>query len=129
MGADAQWRVRGIRGATTVEANTRDAVLAATQELLAEMIQRNDLRTEDIASAVFTTSRDIDAEFPAAAARDGFGWTNVALLCGHEMGVPGALSGCLRILIHCNSLKPQSEIQHVYLRGAIVLRPDMADST
>ena len=129
MCADAQWRVRGIRGATTVEANTRDAVLAATQELLAEMIRRNDLHTEDVASAVFTTSRDIDAEFPAVAARDGFGWTDAALLCGHDMDVPGALSACLRILIHCNSPKPQSDIQHVYLRGATVLRPDMADPT
>jgi chorismate mutase len=117
---------RGIRGATTVDANTREAILDATTELLAEMIRANDVRTEDVASAYFTTTPGIDAEFPAVAARNGFGWTNVALMCGHEMNVPGSLQMCLRILLHVNTERAQAEICHIYLRGAAVLRPDLA---
>ncbi len=126
MGEGAAWRVRGIRGATTVEQNAREAIIGATQELLQEMIQRNDIRADDVASAWFTTTRELDAEFPAVAARDGFGWTSVALMCGHEMDVPGSLSHCLRILLHVNTQRAQEEIQHVYLRGASVLRPDVS---
>ncbi len=88
---------RGIRGATTVETNTRDAVLAATHELLAELIRVNKINKEDVASAFFSTTPDINAEFPAVAARNGFGWGNVALMCGHEMSVPGSLKMCLRV--------------------------------
>lgn len=116
-------RVRGIRGATTVAANTPDAIIEATTELLAEMMRANDLRVEDVASAIFTTTRDLNAEFPAVAARK-LGWHDVALLCGHEMEVPGSLGMCLRILLHVNTERAQSELRHVYLRGAEVLRPD-----
>ena len=119
---------RGIRGATTVESNSREAIVAATRELLAEMIARNEVRREDVASAYFTTTTDLDAEFPAVAARNGFGWTNVALMCGHEMDVPGSLRMCLRILLHVNTDLSQDEICHVYLRGAAVLRPDLAQA-
>lgn len=118
---------RGIRGATTVESNTREAILAATRELLTEMVSVNGVRTEDIASAYFTTTPDLDAEFPAVAAR-AMGWTNVALMCGHEMDVPGSLRMCLRILLHVNTEKAQAEICHVYQRGAVVLRPDLANN-
>ena len=128
MGEDADWRVRGIRGATTAEQNTREAILAATRDLLAEMIRRNSVERDDIASAWFSTTRDLDAEFPAVAARDVFGWDNVALLCSHEMDVPGSLRSCLRILLHVNTQRRQDQIHHVYLRGATVLRPDVAEA-
>ena len=114
---------RGVRGATTVKANTREAILEATTELLQAMAEANGLDSEYIASAFFTSSSDLNAEFPALAARQ-MGWTNVALLCGHEMQVPGSLLMCLRILLHVNTEKKASEIVHVYLHGARVLRPD-----
>lgn len=118
-------RLRGIRGATTVEANTRDAVLAATTELLTAIIEANNVRSDDVASAFFTTTPDLNAEFPALAARH-MGWSNVALMCGHEMDVPGSLPMCLRILLHVNTAMPQSELKFIYLRGARALRPDLA---
>lgn len=117
---------RGIRGATTVESNDREAILSATRELLSEMVRANGVRKEDVASAYFTTTPDLNAEFPALAARNDFGWGNVALMCGHEMAVPGSLPMCLRILLHVNTERTQDEICHVYQRGAAVLRPDLA---
>jgi len=116
---------RGIRGATTVDSNTREAILEATRELLGEMVRANGVRTEDVASAYFTTTPDLNAEFPALTARNDFGWQNVALMCGHEMSVPGSLPMCVRILLHVNTERTQDEICHVYLRGAAVLRPDL----
>lgn len=116
-------RCRGIRGATTVDENVPDAILEATTELLTELVQANSLDIEDIASAVFSTTTDLDAEFPAVAANR-MGWTSIALLCGHEMQVPGSLQRCLRVLLHVNTEKSQHEMVHVYLRGAKVLRPD-----
>ena len=112
---------RGIRGATTVEDNTREDILAATEELLQKMIEANDLQAEDIAYAYFTTTPDLNAEFPAVAARQ-LGWTNVALLCGHEMNVVGSLSKCLRVLVLVNTEKSADEIVHVYIKGAENLR-------
>ena len=114
---------RGVRGATTLKANTREAILEATEELLGAMVEANGIDPDLIASAFFTSSPDINAEFPALAARQ-MGWTNVALLCGHEMQVPGSLPMCLRVLLHINTERKASEIVHVYLRGAKVLRPD-----
>lgn len=115
---------RGIRGATTVKANTREAILEATSELLKAMVEANGIDLQDVASAFFTSSPDLNAEFPALAARQ-MGWADVALLCGHEMNVPGALNMCLRILLHVNTERKASEIVHVYLHGAKVLRPDV----
>lgn len=112
---------RGIRGATTVENNTREDILAATKELLQEMIEANELKSEDIAYAYFTTTPDLNAEFPAVAARQ-LGWTNVALLCGHEMDVVGSLPKCLRVLVLFNTEKSADEIVHVYVKGAENLR-------
>jgi len=106
-----------------VAANTREAILEATRELLTAMVEANQIRVEDIASAIFTTTPDLTAEFPAVAARE-MGWTHVALLCGHEMSVPGSLPMCLRVLLHVNTDKRPEEIVHVYLRGARVLRPE-----
>jgi chorismate mutase len=118
--------VRGVRGATTVEANSVEAILDATRELLSAMIKANEIDAESVASAFFTTTPDLNAEFPAVAARD-MGWKHVALLCGHEMNKPGGLPMCLRILLHVNTDRPAQQIRHVYLRGARVLRPDIDD--
>ena len=117
--------IRGIRGATTVETNTREAILEAAGELLGEIIRANNIDKDDVASAYFSTTMDLNAEFPAVVARRDFGWTNIALMCGHEMDVPGSLRMCLRIMLHVNTETPQSEVCHVYLRGASVLRPDL----
>lgn len=116
--------VRGIRGATSVTENTREAILEATAELLEAVVEANDIDREDVASAFFTTTQDLNAEFPAVAARAA-GWTNVPLLCGHEMNVPGSLPRTLRLLMHVNTDRSLSEINHVYLREAVRLRPDL----
>jgi chorismate mutase len=118
-------RCRGIRGATTVEANEGEEILEATTELLTEILRANGLQVGDVASAFFTTTRDLNAEFPAVAARDRLGWNHVALLCAHEMDVPGSMQRCLRILLHVNTEREAHELQHVYLRGARKLRPDL----
>ena len=115
---------RGVRGATTVEANSPESILEATKELLAAMLKVNNVDVEYVASAFFTVTPDLNAEFPAIAARD-MGWSSVALLCGHEMNKPGALPMTLRVLLHVNTEKAAREIKHVYLRGARVLRPDI----
>jgi chorismate mutase len=116
---------RGIRGATTTEANTREAILEATSDLLERLILENDLLQEDIASAIFSTTPDLNAEFPAVAAR-AMGWLDTALLCTHEMAVPGSLERCIRVLIHWNTTRSADEIVHVYMRGARNLRPERA---
>lgn len=116
---------RGIRGATTIERNDREEILSATTELLQLMIRQNDLHTEDIASAIFSLTEDLDAEFPAVAARM-LGWTEVPLMCTREIPVPGSLGKCIRVLLHVNTTRSLSEIQHVYLRGAVNLRPTFA---
>lgn len=117
---------RGVRGATTVESNDREEILAATRELLALMIRQNSIEKTDVASAQFSTTPDLDAEFPALAARQ-IGWCDVPLLCGHEMQVPGSLEKCIRILLHWNTDKTQKDIQHIYHRGAERLRPDLCE--
>ncbi len=113
---------RGIRGATTVASNGREEILAATTELLQLLIERNDLHPDHIASVIFTATDDLDAEFPAVAARS-LGWVETALLCTREIPVPGSLRKCIRVLIHVNTTRSTAEIQHVYLREAISLRP------
>lgn len=115
---------RGVKGATTVERNTRDAILSATDELLGLMVEHNDIDPDDVASALFSTTTDLNAEFPAVAARR-MGWTEVPLSCVHELDVPGSLRLCLRILLHVNTERSAREITHVYLRGARALRPDL----
>ncbi|TAK28743.1 MAG: chorismate mutase [Chloroflexota bacterium] len=112
---------RGIRGATTVETNTRDEILSATRELLQNLVEANDFALDDVASAYFTTTPDVNAEFPAVAARQ-LGWNQVPLLCGHEMQVPDSLGRCIRVLLHVNTEKKAGEITHIYLRGAVGLR-------
>lgn len=112
---------RGIRGATTAESNTRDSILEACKELLQKMIDANGIVPENVACAIFTTTQDLDAEFPAAAARQ-LGWSNTALLCGQEMNVPDSLKQCIRILILYNTEKSADEIVHVYIKGATKLK-------
>jgi chorismate mutase len=114
-------KCRGIRGATTVDTNTGEDILAAARELLQEMIQANGFEEEDIASIHFTTTPDLNATFPAAAARE-LGLTQVPMLCGHEMNVPGSLPMCLRILVLINTEKSAGNIVHTYIKGAKELR-------
>lgn len=118
---------RGIRGATTCEENTRAAILEATRDLLEQLIAANDLRHEDIASAIFSATPDLNAEFPAVAARH-LGWLDTALICTHEMAVPGALARCIRVLLHWNTERTAHEVVHVYIRGAVNLRPERAQT-
>ena len=115
---------RGVRGATTADDNTKDAILAATRQLLALMIRINGIEPDHVASAIFSLTRDLDAEFPALAARQ-LGWLDVPLLCTYEVDVPGSLRRCVRVLIHWNTDKPQSEIRHIYVKDAERLRPDL----
>lgn len=116
---------RGVRGATTVTQNEEQEILSATRELLGMMIRLNGIEAEDVASAIFTTTTDLTAVYPATAARQ-LGWMTVPLLCGHEMQVPGGLGLCIRILLHWNTAAEQSDIHHIYLRDAVSLRPDQA---
>ncbi len=114
---------RGVRGATTASANTREAILEATADLVQRLVAANDIQTEDIASVMFSTTPDLTAEFPAVV-RMQIGWQDVALECYQEMGVPGGLQRCIRVLIHWNTRRSMREIVHVYVRGAEGLRPD-----
>lgn len=116
---------RGVRGATTVARNDRDDILAATTELLEVIVRLNGLRSEDVAYVWFTVTEDLDAEFPAFAARE-LGWTEVPLMCGREIPVPGALERCIRVLVSWNTAKSQREVRHAFLRGAKELRPGWA---
>ena len=117
--------VRGVRGATTVEENTKAAIVAEGRALLEAMVEANGIDPADVASIFFTATPDLDAEFPAQAARQ-MGGDNVAILCAHEMSVPGPLPLCLRILVHWNTTRTQAEVKHVYMKGAKALRPDRA---
>lgn len=119
-------KCRGIRGATTVDANTAKSIYASTKELLREMINDNDVAKDDIASIIFTVTDDLNAAFPAKAARD-MGMSNTPLLCSREIKVTGSLQSCLRVLILFNTDKKPDDIKHVYLKDAVVLRSDDSD--
>ena len=118
--------VRGIRGAISVAADTKEEVLTATRELLVELLRANSLENsfDEIASAVFTTTRDLTSAFPAEAAR-AIGMSAVPLLCASEIPVAESLPHCVRVLLHVNTDKTQAEMIHVYLRDAKRLRPDV----
>lgn len=116
--------LRGIRGATTVERNSSEEILAASGELLDALIKENNIDAEDIASIILTMTGDLDACFPAKAVRDK-GFTCVPLMCASEINVPGSLARCIRILVHVNTVKPQREIKHIYLKDAERLREDL----
>ena len=115
--------LRGLRGATTAPANTRDAILDATEELIRALQEANGFKPEDVESAIFTSSPDLTAEYPARAARR-LGWDAVPLLGASEVAVPDGLQRCIRLLLHVYTTKPSGELKHIYLRGAATLRPD-----
>ena len=112
---------RGIRGATVAAANTKEEILSATQELLRKMLSANYVDKQSVACMFFTTTPDLNAEFPALAARQ-MGWTDTALMCNQEIPVPGGLERCIRILVLLNTEKRTEDIRHVYINGAEVLR-------
>lgn len=119
--------MRGIRGAITVEENNAEQIQDATQELLREILEENSLSTEDIVSAIFTVTPDLDAAFPASSARK-MGWDRVPMLDSNEIPVPGAIPHCIRVLLHVETSLSQKEIQHIYLREALNLRKDLKKS-
>ena len=113
--------VRGIRGATTADENTSEAILGATSELLRHMVEANGTRVEDVAAIYFTVTQDLDADFPPLAARR-MGWTDLALLCATEIPVPGSQDRCIRVLMLVNTDSPQRDVRFVYLKDAANLR-------
>jgi len=115
--------LRGLRGATTARANTSEAILQATAELLRALLEANGFQPEDVESAIFTSSPDLTAEYPARAARL-LGWRDVPLLGAAEVPVADGLPHCIRVLLHFYTTKPQRELKHIYLREAAKLRPD-----
>jgi chorismate mutase len=119
------WRVRGVRGATTVEANTYEALERAVLELMEEIEAQNDIDPREIVSATFSATTDIDVVFPAKIARSRSQWENVPLLDVQQMYVKGSLERCIRVLIHVNTPLEQDQIKHIYLNGARDLRPDL----
>ena len=118
-------KIRGIRGAISVPRNTKDEIVSSTMLLLCKMIGMNKVKIEDVASIIFSVTDDLNAEFPAIAARR-LRWLSTPLLCTYEVDVPGSVKRCIRILMHVNSNKTQSSIKHVYLRDAKKLRPDLS---
>ncbi len=117
---------RGIRGATTVTENTAAAIKAATRELLERIVTANAVDIADVASVIFTATSDLDAAYPALAARE-MGWCHTPLLCMQEMAVPGSLPRCIRVLVHWNTDRAPTDIQHIYLGEAQTLRPDITN--
>lgn len=118
--------IRGVRGAITVEVDSAEAILDATREMLVAVIEANGIQEEDVASMIFTMTPDLTAVYPAKAARD-LGWTQTALMGCQETPVPGGLEKCIRVLIHWNTDKSIHEIKHAFLKGAVVLRPDLGE--
>jgi chorismate mutase len=117
--------VRAIRGAVQVDANQREAIIEATAELVAEVMSRNELVTDDVISVLFTATPDLTAEFPALAARK-IGFHDVPLLCAAEVAMPDGMPRVVRLLMHVETDRQRSEVRHVYLRGAAALRLDIA---
>ena len=121
-------KTRAVRGAITVERNDKEEILAATEEMLREVLERNEIQTEDLACIIFTLTPDLNDVFPAVAARR-MGITDIPLMCMSEIPVAGALPKCVRLMALWNTEKQPKEIVHVYLREAVRLRPDLAEKT
>jgi chorismate mutase len=115
---------RGVRGATTVEENSADAIWSATRQLLQAVLEANDIQEDDVASVIFTTTPDLNTAYPAKAARD-LGWHRTALMGMQEIDLSDGIPMCIRVLVHWNTEKTLDEIKHVYMRGAMALRPDL----
>jgi chorismate mutase len=124
MSTNQRIRIRALRGATTAGANTAEAIEDATRELLEQLLELNRISTDRLISLIFTATPDLNASFPAAAARS-LGLDGVPLLCAQEMGVPGAPSNCIRVLLHVEVEDDYAELQPLYLRGAVALRSDL----
>ena len=116
--------LQGVRGATTVERNDAAQIAERTRELLRLLVEANGIRSDEVASVIFTVTSDLDAAFPTVAARVIPGWQEVALICSREIPVPGSLGRCIRVLIHWNTERRQGDVRHVFLRGARGLRPE-----
>ncbi len=119
--------LRGVRGATTVETNDRDGILGRTTELIETLTAKNGIACEDIGAVIFSSTADLDAAFPAAAAR-AMGWADVPLFGTQELDSPAGPARCIRVLVLWNTSREQKDIRHIYLHGAAVLRPDLAQS-
>jgi len=119
-------KTRGIRGAITVNKNAKQEILTATQELMGQIITANRLQQEDVAAILFTATGDLDAAYPAEAVRE-MGWTLTPLMCYQEMKVKGSLDYCIRVVVLINTNLEQDQIKHIYLKGAMKLRPDLID--
>jgi chorismate mutase len=117
--------LRAIRGATQVDADEREQLLASVAELVSEILERNKLAIDDLVSILFTATPDLRSEFPAVAARQ-LGITDVPLLCAQEIDVAGAMPRVVRVLVHTETVRAKDDVQHVYLRGAVQLRKDIA---
>lgn len=115
--------LRGIRGATVARENKKEEIISRTEELLREMVKNNGIVIEDICSILFSLTKDLNAEFPAVAARN-LGWMDVPLICFTEIPVPNSLNKCIRVMINLNTDKAQNQIKHIYLYEATTLRPD-----
>ena len=120
--------IRGMRGAITVNSNSVEEIISATEELLKELIEVNSILPEQVASVFISTTEDLNAAFPARALRKFTGWTYVPVMCMRELPVPNALPMCIRIMMHVNTAVTQEDIVHVYLKGAMVLRPDLGNT-
>ncbi len=125
MSTESNARMRAVRGATTVAADERELIVAATAELLQAMLEANDLDPDDVVSLLFTSTRDLSAEFPAVGAR-ALGLAHVPLLCGTEIDVPGSVARCIRVLMHAYTSRGPRELRHIYQGGARALRSDLA---
>lgn len=119
--------IRGVRGATTIERDEPEFIYAETERLVKEIVKANNIQPEDIVSVLLSTTPDINSAFPAKAVRTIEGWEYVPTMCTHEMNVPGALPLCIRVLMHVNTNLSQQEVHHVYLNGAVKLRPDLVE--
>ncbi|OKL37987.1 chorismate mutase [Domibacillus mangrovi] len=121
--------VRGIRGAITVKQNDGAEMVEATERLIADMIEQNKIDPDSVCSAFISATNDLDAMFPARALRELKGWEYVPVMCMQELSIKGGLEKCIRIMMHVNTEVAQKDIRHIYLEGAVVLRPDLQQST
>ncbi|MDR7075284.1 chorismate mutase [Neobacillus niacini] len=120
--------IRGMRGAVTVDSNSEEVIISATEELLKQLIEGNNILPEQVASVFISTTEDLNAAFPARALRKFDGWTYVPVMCMRELPVTNGLPMCVRVMLHVNTAVKQEEIVHVYLKGAKVLRPDLGNT-
>lgn len=126
MGRGGTSLIRGVRGATTIQSDTVELIQEETERLVLEMVKKNNVNPDDVASVIISTTTDISSSFPAKAVRSIPGWTFVPVMCTHEMDVPESIRLCIRVLMHVNTNLAQQDIHHIYLNGAMKLRPDLS---